>query len=76
MEDLLRYIITHIVSDPSTVEITSAEENGELVYYVSIPQEERGVVIGKEGRNIKSVRNLVSILAKKEGKRVFVKIKD
>jgi predicted RNA-binding protein YlqC (UPF0109 family) len=76
MEDLIRYIVTRIVSNPDSVNIENEEINGELYFYILVPEEDRGVVIGKEGKNIKAIRNLVSILAKKDNKRVFIKIRD
>jgi len=76
MEDLIKYVIEHIVSDPESVKIEMEEVEGETHYNIMVPETERGIIIGKEGRNIKALRTLVAIMAKKENKRVFVKIKD
>jgi len=76
MEELITYIISKIVADPTTAKIEKEDVNGEIYFHVYVPEEERGIIIGKEGRNIKAIRNLISILAKKEGKRVYIKIRD
>lgn len=76
MSELLNYIISHIVDDPAQVKITKEETEGEIILNLEIPEEFRGIVIGKGGMNIKAIRNLVSIIARREGTRVNIKIKD
>ena len=76
MEDLLKYIISNIISKPEELKIESETIGDDLYYYIMVPEEERGIIIGKAGKNIKSIRNLMTIIAKKQNKRVFVKIRD
>lgn len=76
MKELLHYILSHIVADPATINISETEEEEGITLTVDIPEEEKGMVIGKGGMNIKSIRNLVSIIARREGKKVYVKITD
>jgi predicted RNA-binding protein YlqC (UPF0109 family) len=76
MEEFIKYVLSKIVSNPDQVQIEREESNGEIYFFIILPEEDRGVVIGKEGKNIKSIRNLISILAKKENKRVYIKIRD
>lgn len=77
MEELLIYILSKVVSDPSQLKITSeTKENGEIVYFINIPEIERGIVIGKKGKNIQALRDIVSIIARREGKKVWIKIAD
>jgi predicted RNA-binding protein YlqC (UPF0109 family) len=76
MEELLKYIISNIVSDPAELKIETENIGDDIYYYIMVPENERGIIIGKEGKNIKSIRNLMSIIAKKQNKRVFVKIRD
>ena len=77
MKELLHYILSKIVSDPEQIIITEEiNELGETVLNINIPEEERGIVIGKAGKNIQSIRNIVSIIAKREDKRVRIKILD
>lgn len=76
MEELLKYILEKIVSDPSKLAIETENIGDDIYYHIVVPENERGIIIGKEGKNIKSIRNLISIVAKKENKRVFIKIRD
>lgn len=77
MKELLQYILSKIVEDPDTIVITEeTNELGEDVLNVNIPEGDRGIVIGKGGKNIQAIRNIVSIIAKREGKKVRIKILD
>ncbi|MFQ5493268.1 MAG: KH domain-containing protein, partial [Candidatus Dojkabacteria bacterium] len=68
MIELLHYIISHIVDDPDSTRITEEEDGDTIVFNLELPEEIRGVVIGKNGMNIKAIRNLVSIIARRENK--------
>lgn len=76
MIELLHYIISHIVDDPDSTRITEEEDGDTIVFNLELPEEIRGVVIGKNGMNIKAIRNLVSIIARRENKKVILKIQD
>ena len=77
MLELLHYLVTKIVKDPDTVKITQQEEEKDnIVYNLELPEEERGVIIGKGGMNIRALRNVLSIIAKRENKRVYIKVSD
>lgn len=77
MKEVLHYLLSRIVTDPGQIEITEGTtEEGDELLNVKIPETERGIVIGKGGKNIQSIRNIVSIIAKRENKRVKIKILD
>lgn len=77
MVELLHYIISQIVSDPKLVKIETVKEDQEnITFMLYLPEEERGVVIGKNGMNIRAIRNILSIIAKRENKRVYIKVVD
>ena len=78
MEQLLNYILNKIVKDPATIKITQEIDDitQEIIFNISVPEEERGIIIGKKGKNIQAIRNIVSIIAKREGQRVRIKILD
>lgn len=76
MKELLQYILAEITSNPDAIVIEEKQENDETVYEVSVDEEDKGVVIGKGGMNIKAIRNIVSIVARRENKRVYIKVID
>ena len=77
MKQFLYYLLTNILPEDTVITITETEEEGDVVRLkVEIPEELRGIVIGKSGMNIKSIRNLVGIIARRENKRVEIDIVD
>ena len=76
MNKALTFIISHLVEDPSKVEIREEEQEGFQNFILSVPKEEMGRVIGKEGKVIRAIRNVVKIPAIREGKRINVNLEE
>jgi hypothetical protein len=74
MKDLLEYIIKSIVSEPDAVKIT--EENSEegLLIKLEVAPNDKGRVIGRQGRAAQALRTLLRVKAAKEDKRVRLEI--
>lgn len=67
MEDLIRLLIGPLVSDPKKIKIEKAsQENDAVNFLVTIPKEDIAKVIGKEGKMIKAIKNLLKVRAFKE----------
>ena len=76
MKNTLNYLVTSIVENSKAVEITQAEENGVLNLTIKVAAEDMGRIIGKNGKVIKAIRNIMKIPAMKENKKVFVSISE
>lgn len=74
MKDTLLYIVSSIVDNPGEVKIEETEENGVVNFTVNLAQEDIGKVIGKEGKVIRAIRNVMKIPAIKQGKRINISI--
>lgn len=74
MKDALHYIVTSIVEKEEAVEITETEENGVLNFVIKVDPEEMGRIIGKNGKVIKAIRNVMKIPAMKNNKKVFISL--
>jgi len=73
MKDLTHYLITHLVDNPDEVTIEETEnEHGAMIITIHVAQTDMGRIIGKEGKVIRAIRDLVKILAVKENKHVDV----
>ncbi len=72
MDELLKLLIQPLVSDIDKVGIQKEEDGDNIHYLVSVPKDEIAKVIGKEGKMIKSIKNLLKIRAIKEN--VFVNV--
>lgn len=77
MKKLLEFIIESIVTDKSKVEITEIkDEENIIVFKIKLADNDKGIVIGREGRTIKSIRQILSIPARKNNQRVLIDIVD
>ena len=76
MRELLEFLTRALVEDPDAVEIEEFEENGDLVYEISVADEDLGRVIGKGGRVANALRAVAKAAAVKQERRVIVDILD
>ncbi len=72
MKDALQYIISAIVDDSDAVKIEEREEDGLINFIVTVAKEDMGKIIGKEGKVIRSIRNVMKIKAMKQDARINI----
>ena len=72
MKDALEYIVTTLVDEPDKVEITEEDVDGILTLHVSVAKNDMGKIIGKDGKVIRGIRNVLKIKALKNNKRINV----
>ena len=76
MKDTLLTIIRAIVDLPDSVSIDEFDENGITTFTVHVAKEDMGKVIGKEGKVIRAIRNVMKIPAMKEQKRIHITLSE
>ncbi|HEV2339275.1 MAG TPA: KH domain-containing protein [Patescibacteria group bacterium] len=76
MKNTLLTIIKSIVDSPDDVAIEETDENGFVVFAVHVAKEDMGKVIGKEGKVIRAIRNIMKIPAMKEQKRIHISLSE
>ena len=75
MKNLLEELIKAIVDSPDDVNINLTESENTLIYEVKVGEGDVGKVIGKKGKNVGSLRTLLSAAtAKAGGKRAILEI--
>lgn len=74
MKDTLHYIISSIVENPDAVSIEESEQEDITHFVVTVAKEDMGKVIGKEGKVIRSIRNVMKIRAMKDNKRINISL--
>jgi predicted RNA-binding protein YlqC (UPF0109 family) len=74
MKKTLLDIVYAIVDNKEVVEIQEEETEGVLNYVIKVAPEDMGKIIGKGGKVIKSIRNVMKIPAIKNNKRIFVSL--
>lgn len=70
MKDLLEFIITSLVSKPDAVSIEEQRQNGSVDLTLKVDPSDMGLVIGKSGQTIRSIRKLLTVRAIAENVRV------
>ncbi len=74
MKDLVEYIAKSIVTSPDEVKVTEEEENGRLVLLLEVAPDDKGKIIGRQGRVAQSIRALLRVAAVKRGTRANLEI--
>lgn len=76
MRDFVEYVVKQIVDNPDDVMVEEGEDDKGKVLTVKLAESDKAFVIGKGGRNIKAIRDLASIVGKKNNERFYIKIAD
>lgn len=66
MKDTLLYLVRGLVDNPEAISIEEREEEGKTILILHVHPDDMGKIIGKGGRIIKAVRDLIKILAAKK----------
>lgn len=76
MVRLLEFLVKALVEDPEAVEVEELEEDGDLIYEISVAEDDLGRVIGKGGRVANAIRTVAKAAAVRLDRRVVVDILD
>ena len=73
MKELLTFLVEKITGNKD-IKIEESEEEGRVDYLISAPEDIVGMIIGKGGKTIKAIRNLLKVRATLEKKAVSVSV--
>ena len=76
MKKLLEFILLSITGSNECTVAEQVEEGEHVSLVISAPQEIIGLIIGKGGKTIKAIRNIIKVRATLEKKGVSVSIAD
>ncbi|MDX6636446.1 MAG: uncharacterized protein QOF06_2649 [Solirubrobacterales bacterium] len=76
MTDLLEFLVKALVEDPEAVVVEELEEDGDLIYEITVAEDDLGRVIGKGGRIANAIRTIAKAAAVRIDRRVIVDILD
>jgi len=76
MTELLEFLVRALVEEPDAVEVSELEEDGDLIYEISVAEGDLGRVIGKGGRVANAIRTVAKAAAVRLDRRVIVDILD
>ena len=76
MEDFLRYVISTLIENPDEIVLTHSETAKKVTFRLRLPPGEVGKVIGKQGRTIAAIRNILAAGAARHGQKALLQIED
>ena len=74
MKELVEYIARSIAAYPDEVKETEEEEDGRIILKLEVAPDDKGKVIGRQGRVAQSIRVLLRVAAVKQGTRATLEI--
>ena len=76
MKELLEVLAKALVDDPSSVHVEQWIEDGVVHLDLEVAEEERGRVIGRQGRTADALRTLLDAVAMEKGIEVDMEVVD
>lgn len=75
MEELILYMAKALVTDKEAVKLTDGGMQDDVqVYNLTVSEEDKGFVIGRQGKVAKALRSVARAAANREGKKVHIEI--
>jgi predicted RNA-binding protein YlqC (UPF0109 family) len=74
MKELLSHMVSGILGEE--VVVREESENGFYTFFVEVPKDKVGMVIGKGGKTINALKNILKIIAIKENVRVDIQVNE
>jgi len=76
MKDFVEFLVKQLVTKPDEVVIEETNDNGSIRVTIKVADEDMGLIIGKEGKIIKSIRGLARAKAIIDNVRVSIDLID
>ena len=74
MKELIEYVAKSIVNSPDDVVVTEDTDDNGVMLKLQVAEDDKGRVIGKQGRIAEAMRTLIKVKAAKAGTRATLEI--
>lgn len=74
MKEFIEYVTKQLVDNPSQVHVDEIIGQHTVIYELHVGDGDMGMVIGKRGRTVDSLRTLLAVASAKQGKRSALEI--
>lgn len=75
-KELLEYIVKNLVSMPEEVQINETTVDNKMILKLKVAKEDMGRIIGKDGRIIRSIREIINAYASRNHEKVSVDVEE
>lgn len=75
MKEFLEYTARALVDEPDRVEVAVEEREDEVELTLTVEERDMGKVIGRDGRIANALRNLLRVMATRDGRHVELEIR-
>jgi predicted RNA-binding protein YlqC (UPF0109 family) len=76
MKDFIEFLVKGICEKPEEVIVKETKEDDSFVYDIKVSDEDMGIVIGRSGKTIRSLRNLAKAKAIKDNIRIQLMLEE
>ena len=73
-EELIKYIASSLVENTEEIQIETVEEENKIIIKLSVDENDKGKIIGKNGKIAKSIRNVLKLASTKDNSRYILEI--
>jgi predicted RNA-binding protein YlqC (UPF0109 family) len=74
MKELIEYMARSLASEPDAVQVTETMEEGRTIFKLEVAAEDKGKVIGRQGRVAQAMRVMLRVAAVKNGSNAVLEI--
>jgi len=74
MKELIEYIAKSLASRPEDVVVTEEVDGDRVILTLEVAEEDKGKIIGRQGRVAQAMRSLLRVSAVKNGTRAVLEI--
>lgn len=74
MKDTLTFFVTSLVDHPESVSIEERMDGDAVIFILHVHEDDMGRIIGKNGRIIRAIRDLMKVIAAKRNQFVDVEL--
>lgn len=75
-QEVLEKILTSLVNNPQEVKVQRIIDEMGVLLRVKLHPQDMGLVVGRKGENIKSIKNIIRAIGAKNHARVNIKIEE
>jgi predicted RNA-binding protein YlqC (UPF0109 family) len=73
-EELVKYIASNLVENTDEIKIETVEEENKVILKLTVDENDKGKIIGKNGKIAKSIRNVLKLASTKDNSRYILEI--